>query len=276
MSSQLTDMNQNQPTFGSTRSRKRLGIMVWTRIRNIGVKKSPSRNSGPEVLNSMSTAADGESVPKHGLALDEPATGGSIIDRVAVRLKMALLKLRTRVQSPTTHVSTSEALSIAAGLLKEVATMTQNAPYIQTLSSLITHIVQVNDEIDLLKSKRGLLRGNVLLLREIIEDVEERLGPDVDLPMDTQKSFRMLESVLNEVVLVLEKCFSTKKGKLLFARKKMLKDIEHCDAELKVALQCFNTKLQITQCLDNKRIETKVDNVVEAVEKCKKVQRSHM
>lgn len=37
------------------------------------------------------------------------------------------------------------------------------------------------------------MRGKVLQLREIIEDVEERLGPDVDLPMDMQKAFRMLE-----------------------------------------------------------------------------------
>lgn len=53
--------------------------------------------------------------------------------------------MRTRVQSPTTHASTLEALAIAAGLLEDVAKMTQSAPYIQTLSSLITHIVRVND-----------------------------------------------------------------------------------------------------------------------------------
>lgn len=48
-----------------------------------------------------------------------------------------------------------------------------------------------------MKSKRGLLRGNVLHLREIIEDVEKRLGPNVDLPLDIQKSFRMLERWVN-------------------------------------------------------------------------------
>lgn len=46
---------------------------------------------------------------------------------------------------------------------------------------------------DLLKSERGLLRDKVLQLQVIIDETEKRLGPDVDLPMDLQESFRMLE-----------------------------------------------------------------------------------
>lgn len=51
--------------------------------------------------------------------------------------------------------------------------------------------------------------------------------------------------MLNEVVLVLNKCFATKKARLLFARKEILKDIEHCDEEFKNALSCFTVSLSI-------------------------------
>lgn len=52
-----------------------------------------------------------------------------------------------------------------------------------------------------MKSKRELLRGKVLQLREIIQDVEERIGPDVDLPMDISRSFESGNNIANPSIV---------------------------------------------------------------------------
>ncbi|EIM84140.1 uncharacterized protein STEHIDRAFT_133136 [Stereum hirsutum FP-91666 SS1] len=162
-----------------------------------------------------------------------------------------------------------EALCITAGVLSEVATMTQGVPYIQTLSNLITYVVSVNDDIDLLRFERGLLRDKVLHLQSMIDETERRLGPDVDLPMDFQEPFRMLEIILKQVVVVLEKCVATKgplgNAKYLFSRKDLIKSIKHCDEELNTALKCFNTKLQAIQSLDIKDVKVYVSHYLSTI-----------
>lgn len=54
-------------------------------------------------------------------------------------------RLRSKGSSLRPGKATIEALSVVASVLGEVAEATQDVPYIQALSSVITHLMKINE-----------------------------------------------------------------------------------------------------------------------------------
>ncbi|VDB88591.1 unnamed protein product [Peniophora sp. CBMAI 1063] len=166
-----------------------------------------------------------------------------------------------------------EALSVAA-------TTTQNVPYIATLSSIITEILKIYQEVDVYRSDWKAVADMADQLKSIIDDVHDRCadiadGRDSVLPEGISKPFIALETCLADVLGALNACMPSttsnaktvglaKKmkglGRDILNRRELSNQVKQCREEMQRTLDLFNTKLQIDQSLTMLKLIVLIEN----------------
>ncbi|VDB85238.1 unnamed protein product [Peniophora sp. CBMAI 1063] len=210
----------------------------------------------------MSEAAGRSSqvaIPDRSTTADRSATGSG------VRAQIAAPEARIHVNS-TLQRDAWGALKAAAEILSVAASMTQNVPYLGVISSVLTEFLRIQAEVESYRSDWNEVMSIARQIKGVIDRVLEQCAPmggDAVLPAFLKEPLDALEKCLAGTLETLYTCRIRVSGertasvtKIIKARAREYLDrgelatrVKQCRVDMQVALDLFNTTLQIDQTL---------------------------
>ncbi|KZV66652.1 hypothetical protein PENSPDRAFT_755509 [Peniophora sp. CONT] len=159
------------------------------------------------------------------------------------------------------------AVKTAVALLSVVAAMTQNVPYLGSISTALTELLKAQDEVSKYRSDWRVVMAIAGQLKSVVDKVREacETNPNKEnvLPPVLIEPFNDLEKCIAKALETLHLCKSQSSidGPVSLARKLKLRAREYvnrgdladlvkqCRSDMQAALDLFNTRLQIDQSL---------------------------
>ncbi|KZV71423.1 hypothetical protein PENSPDRAFT_751811 [Peniophora sp. CONT] len=165
------------------------------------------------------------------------------------------------------------AVKLAIVALGIAAQATQSVPYLGAVSTALTELMKIQDEVDVCKDECRAVMDDARQIRSLIKTfrdkcVESGRGESV-LSITLREAFTELERIVLGCIVALQRCKVDSKRKrdrvrLYLKRSELTRDVKDCAAKVGKALQQFNTTLQVDQVVLLEDIRSVVHDIREA------------
>ncbi|KAJ7114917.1 hypothetical protein C8R44DRAFT_676016 [Mycena epipterygia] len=150
--------------------------------------------------------------------------------------------------------TTKGAAHLAAIAFDVAASATKNVPYLGAISTVLVEILKIIDEVNACKSAWKTVMAKIQTIQTVINDfysqcIQEGREQD-ELPDAIKKDFKKFEVYLLTVIETMNKCKINSRScsdqvRLVYKRTELKAAVNQCSDDASLALQIFQTSLQI-------------------------------